>query len=280
MTVTTRATIAQSARRWAAAASAGLVLLATAAPAALAAVLRCKPFSDYCVEVNGEYPVDAGFYQSEVRSKYLIDIPAMKSGLVMDLTDKKISTVPRSQISQSDGNIRFDDGVVADAPTYAFSIDGPVISFQAEDKRVRILPVVMRAPIVGPTTIDTLVAERSEYREGIKAYVPDAGSIAAITKYTKPVEIDAYFATWCPHCKEFMPKFLRVMRDARNPRIKLNLVGVPKGFSAFPGPWQGKGITSIPTIIVKIDGKEITRMGSHEGAVPEVELAGIFQAVR
>ncbi len=279
MTVT-RSTTGSTPRRRVAIASAGLVLLATAAPVALAAVLRCKPFSDYCVEVNGEYPGDAGFYQSENRSKYLIDIPAMKSGLLMDLAAKRITTVPRAQISRGDGAIQVNDGVPDGAATYAFSIDGPVISFQAEDRRVRILPVVMRAPIVGPTTIEALVAERSEYRDGIKAYAPDPASLAVISKYTKPVEIDAYFATWCPHCKDFMPKFLRVVRDARNPRIKVNLVGVPKGFAASPGPWQGKGVTSIPTIIVKIEGKEITRMGSHEGAVPEAELAGIFQAVR
>jgi hypothetical protein len=77
-----------------------------------------------------------------------------------------------------------------------------------------------------------------------------------------------------------MPKFLRVMSEAKNPKIKLNLYGVPKGFTATPGPWQGRNINSIPTIIVKIDGREITRLGAQPGAVPEMELAGIFSAVR
>jgi len=68
--------------------------------------------------------------------------------------------------------------------------------------------------------------------------------------------------------------------EQANPNIKVNLYGVPKGFTQAPGPWQGRNINSIPTIIVKIDGREITRMGSQPGAVPETELADIFGAVR
>jgi hypothetical protein len=77
-----------------------------------------------------------------------------------------------------------------------------------------------------------------------------------------------------------MPKFLRVMKDAANPNIKLTLIGVPKGFGAEKGPWEGKGIQSIPTITVRYQGKDVTRLGSHDTAIPEAELAGIISALR
>jgi len=101
-----------------------------------------------------------------------------------------------------------------------------------------------------------------------------------MNKYGRKVQFDAFFATWCSHCKDHMPKFLRVMSEVKNANIKLNLYGVPKGFTQEQGPWQGRNITTLPTIIVKIDGREITRMGSQPGAIPEIEIAGIFQAVR
>jgi thiol-disulfide isomerase/thioredoxin len=114
----------------------------------------------------------------------------------------------------------------------------------------------------------------------MKAYIPHPESIAAIGRFAKPVEIECFFATWCGHCKEYMPKLLRVLQDARNAKIDTNLIGVPKNFGKEPGPWEGKNIAVIPTIIVKVEGKEITRLGTHHDATPEVELAGIFDALK
>ncbi len=84
---------------------------------------------------------------------------------------------------------------------------------------------------MGAVELDALITDRPEYREGMKAYTPKADAIATMKKYPRKVQIDAFFATWCPHCKEYMPKFLRVMSEVRNPNIKVNLYGVPKGFS-------------------------------------------------
>ena len=266
-------------RRWPSMALLALAVLRIDAIPARAAILKCQPNYDFAVEVDGAYPPDACFYTADASRKFFIDVPAIKSGLLMDLTTRKIQALPRNQVSRVGGGLEIQDGAPPDAPSYAFSIEGPVIQFSADRRKVRILPALARAPIVGPVGFDQLIADRAEYREGMKAYTPDADSIAAIRKYSKGAEIEAYFATWCSHCKEFMPKFLRVIQEARNPRINLKLVGVPKGFGTMPGPWQGKNITGIPTIIVKIEGKEITRLGSHPGAVPEMEMAGIFQAM-
>lgn len=256
-----------------------VLALLPAAPAA-AQSITCRPNYDFAVEVEGSYPEGAKFYQSDARGKFFIDVPACTTGLLMDLPSKKIQAIPRNQVKPTTGGVEVPDGAANGAPAYAFSIDGPIIQFEAEAKKVRILPVLMRPPIVGPVEMSALVADRPEYREGMRAYLPNPTAIARINKYGKKVQIDAFFATWCSHCKDHMPKFLRVISDVRNPNLKVNLYGVPKGFTQVTGPWQGRNINSIPTIIVKIDGKEITRMGAQPGATPEIELAEIFQAVR
>jgi thiol-disulfide isomerase/thioredoxin len=251
---------------------------ADAVPAS-AVSLVCRPNFDYSIEVEGSYPKDAVFYQGDQRGQYLIDVPACKEGLLLDVPNRRIVALPRTLLARVDGNLTIKE-VPASARTIAFSADGPVIEFRAEGKKVRILPVLMRPPITGPVTLERLVEDRAEYRAGMKAYNPDAESIAAISKYGKKVELEAFFATWCSHCKEYMPKLLRAVTEVRNPNLKVNLIGVPKGFGKESGPWQGRGIQVIPTIIVKVEGKEITRLGTAPGAAPEIELAGILGAVR
>jgi len=256
--------------------AAGLLL---AVSPAIADPLVCRPYPDLSVEVDGSYPPDALFYQTNVQGKWYIDIPTCKNGLLIDMSQKKILTVPRELVSKGDGGLRIDSALPSSAPAYAFSLEGPVIQFKAEDKKVRILPVTARPPIIGEVSFDDLIKDRGEYRAGMKAYVPDPKSIAAINKYDKAVQIDAFFGTWCTHCKAYMPRFLRVMQDVKNPKIKLNLYGVPKNFGTSPGPWQGRGVQSIPAIILKVEGREISRLGSTPDSAPEAELAQTLAVV-
>jgi thiol-disulfide isomerase/thioredoxin len=195
---------------------------------------------------------------------------------------RRAIALPRTLITVDgpDGVVRVKDSIPTSAAAYALSLEGPVLRFATDKAHVRVLKVLDRPPVIGEIGLDALVADRLEYREGIKAYSPDKTAMDALKVVKKPIEVEAYFATWCSHCKMYMPKFLRVLKDAANPNIKLTLVGMPRGFGTEKGPWEGKAIQTIPTIIVKYEGKDVTRLSTHEGAVPEAELAGIISALK
>jgi thiol-disulfide isomerase/thioredoxin len=265
----------------AAAALLGAVALVVSTPAQ-ADTITCRPIYDFCVEVDGKYPQDARFFTSpESRGKHMIDIPSQSVSYLIDMPNRKAVSIPRANVHpDANGAVKVDTSVGSNAASYALQIEGPVLRFQTNNAKVRVLKVLDRPPVIGEIGMDALLADRIEYREGIKSYTPDAVAMDSIKAWKKPLEIEAYFATWCPHCKMYMPKLLRVLKDANNPNIKVTLVGVPKNFGAEKGPWEGKNIQGIPAIMVKYEGKEVTRLGSHEGAVPEVELAGIMNAIR
>jgi thiol-disulfide isomerase/thioredoxin len=263
---------------------AGLVVLAAAGlatPAVEAQSVTCRPNYDYSIEVDGAFPRDAQFYESESRGsgRYFIDIPSCKDGLLMDLGARKIFAVPRALVSRAGNGSVVVQEIPVSGASYAFAIEGPIINFKAEQKKVRIMKAEMRPPLTGPIAFDLLVVDRPEYRAGMKAYTPHPESVQAIRNSGKAIEIEAFFGTWCGHCKEYMPKFLRVVEECKS-AIKLSLVGVPKGWTSESGPWQGKNVQTIPTIIVKMGGREITRLGSQPGATPETELAGILRALQ
>ncbi len=246
------------------------------------AVLVCRPNYDFAVEVGGAYPGDARLFQSDARGKFLVDIPSQSRSYLVDLSARRVTTVaPAIIVREEDtGLVRFAEPGPTAGPAYALGIDGSVLRFQTDTSAVRVMAALEREPIVGPVALDALIADRAEYREGMKAYRPNLEAVATIRKSKTPITIEAYFGTWCPHCKVFMPKFLRVIQDAANPSIKLTLVGVPKGFGLMDGPWKGKNITGIPAIIVSRQGSEMARLDSHEGAVPESELAAILGAIK
>jgi len=255
------------------------VLALAVPPPAFAGEVTCQPDYDFCVEVDGSYPPEARFYRSDVRGKFFIDIPDIGNGFLMDLKAKKLTAVPRDRITRSEESLIYQDSLPADAPAFAFSIDGPIIRFEAGSRKVRILRVLDRPALVGAVAVDELLADRAEYRAGMNEYAPDETAMRAVGSYDRPIEVDIYFGTWCPHCKNYMPKILRVANDARNSRITFNPIGVPKNFGGEEGPWSGKKIQAIPAVIVSQNGKEITRLSTHDNALPEIELAQILQAL-
>lgn len=257
-----------------------VLLAASSAPLpAQPAEVVCQPDYNFCVEVDGRFPADARFYRSELRGQFFIDIPDMDHGLLMDLRGKTLTSVSRDRITRDEDKLSFRNGLPADAPAYAFSIDGPIIRFEAENRKVRVLRVLDRPALVGAVGVAELLADRPEYNAGMKRYNPDPTSMKALEGYDGTLEIEVFFGTWCPHCKIYMPKILRVANDSGNDGLLFKMVGVPKGFGTEDGPWTGKKIQTIPTIIVKRNGKEITRMNTAESALPEVELAGILNSL-
>jgi thiol-disulfide isomerase/thioredoxin len=260
--------------------AAALAVLALAVPPLLfAAEVTCQPDYDFCVEVDGDFPADARFYRSEVRGKYFIDIPGMNKSFLMVHPEKKMYAVPSDRISRGDGILKFDDVQQPDDPAYAFSIMGPIVRFDANGTKIRVLRVLDRPALVGEVALDELLADRAEYRAAMSSYTPDETAMRAVRSYDKPVKVDIYFGTWCPHCKKYVPKILRIANDAGNSKIVFNPVGVPKNFGTEKGPWWGKKIQTIPTVIISQNGKEITRLSTHDSALPEIELAGILQAI-
>ena len=262
-------------------ASIGAAPLLTVSTPAQADTLTCRPRYEFCVEVNGKYPQDARFFSTTDAKRHMIDIPSQSVSYLIDMPNKKAVSIPRSNVkAEGDGGLKVDTNGASNATAFALAIEGPMIRFDTNGGKVRVMKALDRPALVGEVGMDALLADRMEYREGMKKYTPDAVAMDSIKAWKKPMEVEAYFATWCPHCQMYMPKVLRVLKDANNPNIKVTLVGVPKGFGQEKGPWEGKGLQGIPVIIVKSEGKEVTRLGTHEGAVPEVELAGIMSALK
>src|SRR5882672_5178483 len=126
-----------------------LALGLVASSPALADAIVCKPNYDYSVEVDGSYPKNATLYQAASPGMYYVDVPACKTGLLMDMKARKVVAVPREQIKQVDGGLQMNDTAPPTATAYALAVDGPFVQFQAEDKKVRILRCLDRPPIVG-----------------------------------------------------------------------------------------------------------------------------------
>jgi thiol-disulfide isomerase/thioredoxin len=225
---------------------------------------------DYVVLINGKPDVKAGVYINRSLPAYLI-LPTAQSPILLMPRAGTVETVQMLKVAkQKDGTV----DLLADAvlsPQGKFSLAGERVDFSSEGKKLALAP---KPPLLGPKKAADLKIHTPEYVQGAKAYTPDASSLAALKKQTKPVRVLVFFGSWCPHCKEVVPHLLRVEDEIKGSKIQFDYRGVPKDFQ--DPEFQRLKLHGVPTAIVYVNGQEIGRLETNDWTTPEVSLSRLL----
>ena len=84
-----------------------------------------------------------------------------------------------------------------------------------------------------------------------------------------PVLVD-YSASWCAPCRQMEPVVAELARELSG-RARI----VSLDLEAHPGEGRTAGVTSVPTFIVYVGGREVSRL---TGARPKAELRALLTA--
>ncbi len=258
-----------------------LPALALAVGAALAGVAGAQPVDailkdfvptgDYLLEIGGQPAPDAKVYQSERVPAILIVADQLASPTLLLPREGSVQTVSIMKlVERQDGTV----DLLADTeltPRGAFQLDGDVVSFGLDGKRVRIKP---RPDLLGFHDLDEMLAYSPEYRRGAASYQPDAAIVAALRRQPRPVRVKVYFGSWCPHCKHYLPFVLKVAEQLRGSDVDFQFYGLPRGFGDEPAA-KKDAVHAVPTAIVYVSGKEAGRIAGDDWNHPERSLRQI-----
>ena len=129
----------------------------------------------------------------------------------------------------------------------------------------------------GEIELDELFAAAPTWRRRADAYAPDEQAIATLAAYDEPVDVTVAFGTWCGDSRNYVPKVLRALEAADNPNLRLELVGIGRGFGDPAEQILGQRLTNVPTVIVSQGGEEIGRIVETPAAdTVEADLAAIL----
>lgn len=233
--------------------------------------------SEYEVEIDGAPSEGARLFTTTGRSWILLQAPELGRLLVLDLTGREVKMAETAALQPGPeaDQVRLDDGAVH-GPPLPYLLQDQAVVFYEGSRRIRI---TRKPPIVGPTSVPDLLVHSPVYRKGMEAYEPAAGDIYYLKTYEEPIWIDVYFGSWCPHCREMVPRFLKSVEAASNPRIRMTLTGVPTPpFIDYP-PAKEKQVRGVPTFIVYAGDREIGRISAiPAGGSVEHELVKILYA--
>lgn len=256
---------------------AALLLLAGVAAVAGAAVAQVpadavlrefQPMSDYVLEVGGKLDTKAEIYQTKRSGALLILSPSFSAAVVINPRAESVETLlPAKVAKKPDGSADIlADAVLRNQGT--FQINGEDLSFKVDGKSAAIKA---RPPLLGLRKVGDLTAYSDHYAKASRNYAPAAPVIAALKAQPRDIVVRTYFGSWCSHCKQELPKLVRVEQELAGSKIRFEYYGLPERFGEEPEA-KRLGIRAVPTGIVYAAGREIGRIEGGEWSTPETAL--------
>ena len=131
--------------------------------------------------------------------------------------------------------------------------------------------------LAGPLQTSELFQAAPAWQRRAARYEPDAEAVTALAANQREVDVTVAFGTWCGDSRNYVPKLVRALEEAGNPRIHLQLVAIHRAFDRPSELVLGERVTNVPTVIVREDGEEIGRIvETPAGASVEGDLAAIL----
>lgn len=218
---------------------------------------------DYRVQIDGVLSPQARLFSSNGRPSMLLMAPELKQPIVLQVDGREVMMVNAAAI---EGGPVPDKVILPDSeihgPASPYTMNGDVVVFFLDGRKVQLM---RKPPIVGAMTMEEILVQLPAYRKGMEAYSPAESDTSYLRAYRFPVQIEVFFGSWCPHCRETVPRFLKTINVISNANIKVSMVGVPvPPFIDYP-PAKEKSVQGVPTFIVYAEDKEIGRVNSIPG---------------
>jgi thiol-disulfide isomerase/thioredoxin len=130
----------------------------------------------------------------------------------------------------------------------------------------------------GPMSIEELWATAPVWRSIADVYQPDAKLVERLRAIDREVTLDVVLATWCGDSRQHVPRLLKSIAEANNPKVKVALIGIDAEFHAPMDVIAKRNITNVPTIIVRDGDEELGRViETPAGATVEDDVCDILE---
>lgn len=196
--------------------------------------------------------------QQLASERRIVLLPASGNAVMLDVPNGEASVVDRNAFSVAD------DHTFAMAPkTLARTVVGPVVvvgdGTLVANVEGRNYIVTAHQSHVGPMTADDVWKTAPTWKAIYDHYTPDAAAVKRLQAVTSPTQLEIICATWCGDSKRHVPRLLKAIHDANNPKLSVSLFGIGNDFKQPMDYIQAQRIINVPIVLVRRDGKELGR---------------------
>lgn len=247
-----------------------LVLLVLAAGSAVAEESEWTRSCRFTIEVDGKPAKDAAVFEKQRSADILGLLPGGTWFLVRP--PKEVFEVPPEAVERRDEQL----AVLRQEPSgdaLPVTVTPSGLTFDVAGRWLRIILV---PALLGSTTPEEFLSLCPEYQRREHDYSPKTESVEQIAATSRPLTLEIYFGSWCPHCQKVLPQLFKSLRLANNSKLEVRMIGLPRSFGQDPAV-RAKHIRGVPTIIVMDQGgAEVGRFTGTEKTAVEETLAQLL----
>jgi len=250
------------------------LLAATVAQAAAQSMMEWKALANLNFMIDGGRDPAAKFYINADRSMILAVSESLGAAFVVVTQRRMFGTMNLSDLAMDD-----QAGVAITEPRLPVTLQGPFAVDEGDltfDFQGMSLRIAKRPPLVGAASPEALFEHSPDYEELAREYDPKREVTALLAKYPREVEILVAFGVWCAHCKKIVPKVIKTLQVADNPKLHAVFTGVDETLSEPPDFVAKLNLATIPTVAVFYQGRELGRIVGEPKTTVEGDLAAIL----
>jgi thiol-disulfide isomerase/thioredoxin len=229
---------------------------------------------DYVLEIGDVVSKGASLYASGQTSAILIISQELPAPVLLWPRSRSVETLQMLKVARSGATAEIlPDPVIAVHPP--FIVDSPKVKFLVDGVAAALAP---KPPLLGPNAVTDMAEYSSVYEQRAEAYQPQDELISKLQRQGKSVQVRVFFGSWCPACGQMVPRIMKVAEAlGSESKVQVDFYGLPQGQAFSKDPEVGKyGITSVPTAVVLLEGKEIGRISGDQWRSPEGRISSLL----
>jgi thiol-disulfide isomerase/thioredoxin len=240
---------------------------------AFSGTIEWEESAQYVIEINGKIDVTCKAYSPMSYKPYLIlRNDKLHFLLLLDLGSKRIVELQKNAVTPNgDFSITTND-IPSGKKIGEYKLQNKATVFAYAGKN---LTIKVKESLVGEVSESIIYAHSPDYGILRDQYKPNKAALDFLKKYNKKTDVVVMFATWCPTCKKVLPRFLRIMKEIKNPNFSMKFIGIAMGGSE-PHQLLEKYGHDYPAFIFYQNGKEKTRIIGETPYPLETTMMSIF----
>ncbi len=255
----------------------GLLLVALETTVASAQAPASESFlaiGGYELDVDGAR-VASKFYHSPGLASVLVESPALDRLYEIDPKTRSVKVYAEVSFSRNPDGSRDKRSTAVVESSVPFDLASGLPSFDIGGHRIAL---AQHPPALGKQDHNSLIEHDPGYGARGRSFTPAATHLERIRAHQGEIVVRVFFGSWCSVCAELVPKILKLEESLTGTSVKFDYYGLPRG--GFDDPEAKRlGVTSVPTGIVFVDGKEIGRVTGASLTYPDMALANALEGV-